>query len=515
MGGFLNLFPDPPTPPSPILTAGAQTASNIGTAVTGSYLNNYNQVTPQGNLTYATDSTYDYVDPLTGHTHKIPRWTATQTPANEMQRQTNWNNDWSRANVARAGDVASQRLPGYFADDFIGRLDNAPRAPGVEWLSDTSLNPQQYFDDVGGPQRDLAGWERSQQTFGDAGEIRRGYGPADDFSSDRKRVEESLFQRMNPQLQQDDERLRQQLADQGLQPGTEAYDRAYDASRRQTTDARLAVTAAGGAEQQRMMDMAAQEAGFENAAQKQAYEQQLDRGTFANTARMEDFQKLLQEGNFENQAQKDAFTQAVTGAQFTNAAKAQQLAKNAGVFSAATTQRDKWLQEEYAKRAQPISEISALQSGAQLQVPNFAAGGSSQIANTDIAGIVNANFGQQLDIYKQNSANVNNVIGGLFGLAGSGAKAAATAYASKSDRRVKKNIHRIGTVFAAKRHDEPKKLPIYSFEYKKGHEDGGATRHIGPMAQDVEKIDPKAVTTKRGVKHIYPRKVMGDILRVA
>jgi len=39
-GGFAGYLPNP------IQTAGAQTASNMGTAITGSYLNNYNQVTP-------------------------------------------------------------------------------------------------------------------------------------------------------------------------------------------------------------------------------------------------------------------------------------------------------------------------------------------------------------------------------------------------------------------------------------------------------------------------------------
>lgn len=496
-------FPDPPTPPNPILTAGAQTASNIGTAITGSYLNNYNQQTPQGNLSYDATSTYNYTDPLTGQVYQVPRWTATQTPANAIQGETNVNNDWARRNTSVAANLSSQQLMDYFNQNFTKSLDAAPGAGDLSWLSDPNLDPQQYFNDVGQQQRDLPGWEYGEQTFDDAGNIRRGYGPADDFSSDRKRVEESLFQRMDPQMKQDRARLEQQLADQGIQPGTEAYDRAIDAANRQTTDARLAVTEKGGAEQQRMMDMAAQEAGFENAAQKQAYDQALGRGTFKNQSRLEDFQKILQTGNFRNQAQKDAFTQEVSKAQFTNAAKAQQLAKNSGVFSAANTQRDKWLQEQYAKRAQPISEISALQSGSQLQVPNFAAGGNSNIANTDVAGIINANFGQNLDIYKQQTSNVNNIVGGLFGLAGAGVKA--------SDRRVKKNIHKLGTVFAAKRHDEPKKkLPIYSYEYK-----GSDEPQIGPMAQDVERIDPQAVTTIGGIKHLRKKRVMGDILKAA
>ena len=49
-----------------------------------------------------------------------------------------------------------------------------------------------------------------------------------------------MYQRMDPQLTADRERLEQQLADQGLQPGTEAYDRALtpDAAGRPTRGSR-------------------------------------------------------------------------------------------------------------------------------------------------------------------------------------------------------------------------------------------------------------------------------------
>ena len=227
-----------------------------------------------------------------------------------------------------------------------------------------------------------------------------------------------MYERMNPQLTRTASGSSSSCADQGLQPGTEAYDRAYDAANRQVTDARLAITAKGGEEQQRLNDMAAQRATFQNAAQR------------------------------------DAFTQAASKSQFYNAAKAQELAQKKTAFDATNQTRDKWLQEQYALRAQPLQEITALQSGSQIQQPNFVGGGNSQIANTDVAGIINANFNQSLENYKQNSANVNNIIGGLFGMAAGANK--------PSDRRVKKNIARVGSVYAAKRHDEPKKLPIYS-----------------------------------------------------
>ena len=91
-----------------------------------------------------------------------------------------------------------------------------------------------------------------------------------------------------------------------------------------------------------------------------------------------------------------------------------------------------------------------------------------------------------------------------------------------SDERVKENVHKIGSVLTAS--DEastPKmgtvldaegkaELPIYRYSYKN---DPASIRHGGPMAQDVEKTDPGAVKSIKGVKHIDTRRVMGNILR--
>jgi hypothetical protein len=80
-----------------------------------------------------------------------------------------------------------------------------------------------------------------------------------------------------------------------------------------------------------------------------------------------------------------------------------------------------------------------------------------------------------------------------------------------SDKRLKKNIDKVGTVFAYDENAERKKLPIYEFEYKQG----SGERHTGPMAQDVEKIDPGAVHDIGGAKAIDTNRVMGNILRAA
>lgn len=69
-------------------------------------------------------------------------------------------------------------------------------------------------------------------------------------------------------------------------------------------------------------------------------------------------------------------------------------------------------QEALTQRNQPINEISALLSGSQIQQPNFINTPQTQVAGTNLAGMVydSANM--------QNQAN-NAAMGGLFGLGGS------------------------------------------------------------------------------------------------
>ena len=141
----------------------------------------------------------------------------------------------------------------------------------------------------------------------------------------------------------------------------------------------------------------------------------------------------------------------------------------------------------------------------------------NKIPTTDIAGLINNNFSQSLDAYKQQSTNYNQIVGGLFSAIGS--IGGATAYGStKSDVRSKENIHKVGSVFTAdpQKLAEPEskaELPIYTYSYK---DDPASIRHLGPMAQDVEKVDPRAVAHDRqGTKYINTSRVMGGILKAA
>ena len=58
--------PQAPTPPDLYQTASAQGAANIDTALAQAQLNNTNQVTPYGNITYDKSSAGSYVPTLGG-----------------------------------------------------------------------------------------------------------------------------------------------------------------------------------------------------------------------------------------------------------------------------------------------------------------------------------------------------------------------------------------------------------------------------------------------------------------
>ena len=61
-----------------------------------------------------------------------------------------------------------------------------------------------------------------------------------------------------------------------------------------------------------------------------------------------------------------------------------------------TDARNSALQEMYQLRNQPINEISALLSGAQVSQPSFVNTGQYNSPTTDYAGIVSDNYNQQL-----------------------------------------------------------------------------------------------------------------------
>ena len=462
----------PPPAPNPQDTARASTSTNVATSIANAMLNNTNQITPEGSLTYNQTGNYNWHDPYTNLDVNIPTFTASQIRSPQAQAIED-QNQAAKMNLAGMANTQSGRLSNLLANDLD--VSKAPAAGDPNQITGID-KAATTFADTGTQQR----------TFGDAGDITKSYG-AGDFSQDRQRVEDSLMGRINPQLQRERANIEQRLADQGIRYGSQAYTSAMDDYNRQATDTRFGAIGAAGQEQQRMMDMAAQRAGFENAAQQQEYTQQQGRGQFANMAQSTDFQ------------------QAAARGEFANAGLAQQVAQGQAGFNAQNMARNQYMNEAYAQRNQPINEISSLLSGSQINNPNFVNTPNNQIPTTDVAGLINTRFSQDMDIYKQESANQNALMGGIFGMMGGMMK--------MSDERVKDVGPKLATVFAAGEDGERSELPIYAYSYK---DDPEKQTHVGPMAQDVEKIDKRAVKKdQRGIRHINTGMVMGSILKAA
>jgi hypothetical protein len=178
------------------------------------------------------------------------------------------------------------------------------------------------------------------------------------------------------------------------------------------------VIAQGGAEQQRLSQMAQAAGEFYNKGQQQAYEQAQGRGTFANQAAEQQYEQAFGRGQFYNAGQQQDFAQQAQLGSFANAAQAQNFQQAQSAFNAQNAARQQYLSEQFALRNQPINEISSLLSGSQVSMPNFLNTGGPTIPTTDVAGIINRNFDQQMAASNQQAATANNIIGGLFGFAG-------------------------------------------------------------------------------------------------
>ena len=92
-------------------------------------------------------------------------------------------------------------------------------------------------------------------------------------------------------------------------------------------------------------------------------------------------------------------------------------------------------------------------------------------------------------------------------LASAGVGALGSIFAGKSDRRLKKNLQKIGV-------HKPTKTPIYAYNWK--GEPPGAPKSSGPMAQDLQRTIPGSVKKHpmTGVLHVHPA-VLGALARPA
>lgn len=143
------------------------------------------------------------------------------------------------------------------------------------------------------------------------------------------------------------------------------------------------------------------------------------------------------------------------------------------------------LQSQLALRAQPLNEILALSGQSQVQQPQFGQTPQTGVAGTDVAGITNAGYQQQMQGYNAGQQQ----LGGLF-------SAGASLIPLLSDRRMKTDIKAVGRLDNG--------LTVYLYRYI-----GEETFQIGLMADDVAEKHPEAVERGRdGYDRVFYKKAV-------
>ena len=203
-------------------------------------------------------------------------------------------------------------------------------------------------------------------------------------------AQELILQRLNPTLEAGDVSFRQQLANQGLAPGTEAYDKAFRNREMSKNDL--------------YSQAALQGIGLDMSARQQAVNELLGLGTFGNQAQ-------LAGAGLYNTAMGQNFNQGITGqslgynqalnkAQFQNTAQQQQLA------------------QDLALRAQPINEIIGLMGGSQIQLPQFQGYQGTSVAPAPTFAGTQAQGQADMSRYGIAQSGANAGIQGITSLAG-------------------------------------------------------------------------------------------------
>jgi len=130
--------PSAPPPPDPKATSAAQTGTNIGTAVANAIMGGVNQVGPEGSKTRTQTGSYNYVDPYTGKSYDIPTFTETTSLSPEQQKLYDLNTK-TQAQLGQVGLDQSLKIGSLLGTNV--NLDTATEDKIVK-LGAARLDPQ-------------------------------------------------------------------------------------------------------------------------------------------------------------------------------------------------------------------------------------------------------------------------------------------------------------------------------------------------------------------------------------
>jgi hypothetical protein len=405
VGGVANSLLNKPKAPAAPDYAGAATAqgqANIDAARMSARLSNPNIISPYGNqtVTFGGAPTFNQA----GYDAALAAYQQNQGSQNAgYDEYGNYNPGYSapmptREQFTTAGDPDIATVTQTLTPAAQAALENQQRVQqglsnvGIKALGNVS-------DTMGTPFR--SNLPDFQMSLGDQGPV--DYGPsADRYGLARGELDlsgvakmpinagmtaqQAIMSRLGPQLEAQRASTFQNLRNQGVTEGSEAWNNAIRAQQQGETD---------------LLTQAQKEGlSLDMAANQQGYGQQLSSAGLYNQAVAQNYGQGLQSSGMYNQAQNQKFNQALQGAQFGNTAIGQQYQRNLNEYN------------------QPLNNLTALMSGSQIQNPQFQQYTGQNIAPAPIANATTlaGNFAQNQ--YGQNVAANNATTQGLFSIAG-------------------------------------------------------------------------------------------------
>jgi len=188
------------------------------------------------------------------------------------------------------------------------------------------------------------------------------------------------------------------------------------------------------------------------------------------------FGRQASQGQFANQAAAQMYAQNQGQAAFNNTAVGQQFGQDMSNAQLANTARNQALQEQAYVQNQPINQFTALMGNGQVGTPQGVSYTPSQVGQTDVTGAYALQQQAAQAAANRASQSQSGLMSGLMSL--------GSAAILASDRRLKRDIVRIGT-----RRDG---LGVYKYRYLNAPE-----IHTGVMADEVKRIRPDLVVKGR------------------
>ena len=378
--------PSPPPAPDYAGAAREQGIANQKAGQQTAVLSNPNIISPYGNQTVSYD--------LAGGYDGTPQPTITQTLTPEAQAtlESQQRVQRSLANLGEQASGTAQRIMGtpfqYTGPDIqtsVGPQVSPNYGPAAgEYGMAGGFNADPYGNLK--TSADLSGVAKMPVNAGMTGQ-------------------QAIMARLQPQIEQRAKANFQNLQNQGITAGSEAYQNAMREQQQGENDLYSQAALQGinldMSANQQGYGQAMGQAGLYNQAMGQGYGQGIGAQQLANQAIGQNYGQGTQSAGLYNQAAAQDMNQRLAAAQFGNQAAAQALQQQLGLYNV------------------PLNQITALMSGSQIQAPQFQQyTGGGQIGAAPVAQAATNQGNYNTAAYNAQMGALGGLYGGIGSLAG-------------------------------------------------------------------------------------------------